>query len=88
MVILAAAGAGAAAGLAYSLVRPTLRTRGVVGAYLTGIVCVFAYMGALAIAVSDIGMFEDRSGVVIFTLVSLFFGLVMGHTWFRDPDVM
>jgi hypothetical protein len=24
----------------------------------------------------------------ILTLVSLFFGLVMGHTWFRDPDVM
>lgn len=41
-VVLTAAGAGAAAGLTYSVVRPALRRRGAAGAYLTGIVCVSA----------------------------------------------
>lgn len=91
LAIVAAGGAGAAGGLAYSLTRPSLRKLGVVGAYLTGIVCVFAYMGALAVAAPlafGERIVEERADLVIFAIVSVFFGLVMGHSWFRDPDVM
>jgi len=91
LAIVAAGGAGAVGGLAYSLTRPSLRKLGVAGAYLTGIVCVFAYMGALALAAPlafGERIIEEWADLVIFAVVSLFFGLVMGHSWFRDPDVM
>lgn len=88
VAVLAAAGAGAAAGLAYSLLRRALRTRGTIGAYATGIVCMFVYMGAFALAFPELGVFEERSGMLSFAVVSLFFGLVVGHSWFRDPNVM
>ena len=86
LAVTAAAGAGAIGGFAYTLTRPTLRRLGRVGDYLTGIVCVFAYMGALAlVAPLAFGepLIEDRAGVIIFVVVSAFFGLIVGHTWFR-----
>lgn len=43
--ILAATAAGASSGLAYTLVRPTLRRLGRPGDYLTGVVLAFAYGG-------------------------------------------
>ena len=91
IAIIAAAAAGAAGGFAYTLTRPTLRKLGVVGAYLTGIVCVFAYMGSLLI-VAPVAFGEtlvnERSDLVIFVIVSLFFGLIMGHSWFRGSEGM
>ena len=91
LAVLAAAGAGAVGGFAYSLARPSLRRLGTLGDYLTGIVCVFAYMGALVV-VAPVAfgepVIEDRASLVIFVIVSAFFGLVMGHTWFRGQSAM
>ena len=89
LAVVAAAGAGAAGGFAYTLTRPTLRRLGVPGDYLTGIVCVFAYVGALVlVAPVAFGerIIDDRTGLVTFAIVSTFFGLVMGHTWFRGQS--
>jgi hypothetical protein len=91
VAVAAAAAAGAAGGFAYSLTRPTLRKLGLVGAYLTGIVCVFAYMGALLIAAPVAfgePLVEGGGDLGAFAVISLFFGLVMGHSWFRDRDGM
>ena len=88
LAIGTAAGAGAAGGLAYSLTRPSLRKLGRVGAYLTGIVCVLAYTGALAIAAPVAfgeRIVDGRADLVIFGVVSLVFGLMIGHAWFREP---
>ena len=86
VAVLAAAGAGAAGGAVYSLTRPTLRKLGRSGDYLTGIVCVFAYMGALAlVAPYALGepMINDGTELVVFAIASTFFGLFIGHSWFR-----
>jgi DNA-binding transcriptional regulator YdaS (Cro superfamily) len=91
LAVAAAAGAGAVGGFAYSLSRPALRRLGRLGDYLTGIVCVFAYMGALAVvAPLAFGerVIEDQTSLTIFVVVSVFFGLVMGHTWFRGQSAM
>ena len=87
LAVGAAAGAGAFGGIAFSLTRPVLRKLGRPGDYLTGIVCVFAYMGALAVAAPNAfgePLIHDSSEWVIFSIVSLFFGLVIGHSWFRQ----
>ena len=89
LAVAAAAGAGAAGGFAYTLTRPSLRRLGRIGDYLTGIVCVFAYMGALAlVAPLAFGerLIKDRAGLIVFVVVSAFFGLVVGHTWFRGQS--
>lgn len=86
VAVVTAAGAGAAGGFAYTLTRPTLQRLGRLGDYLTGIVCVFAYMGALVLVAPVAfgeGIIEDRVGLISFVVVSTFFGLVVGHTWFR-----
>lgn len=88
LAVLAAAGAGAAGGAAYSLTRPTLRKLGRPGDYLTGIVCVFAYMGSLAlVAPYAFGerLIDDHADWVIFSIISIVFGLVVGHSWFQKP---
>jgi DNA-binding transcriptional regulator YiaG len=87
LALLAAAAAGATGGFAYSLTRPTFKRLGRPGDYLTGIVCVLAYMGSLAfVAPFAFGepIVEDRAGWVIMAIVSIIFGLVIGHTWFRS----
>jgi hypothetical protein len=91
IAVFAAAGAGAVGGFAYTLTRPTLGRLGRIGDYLTGIVCVFSYTGALAlVAPVAFGerVIEDQASLIIFVVVSAFFGLVVGHTWFRDQSVM
>lgn len=89
LAVAAAAGAGAVGGFAYSLSRPALRRLGRLGDYLTGIVCVFAYMGALA-AVAPLAfgerVIEDQPSLIAFAIASVFFGLVIGHTWFRGQS--
>jgi hypothetical protein len=85
IAIAAAAGAGAAGGLAYSITRPALQKLGRPGDYLTGIVIVGAYMGALALAAPYAfgeRMIKDRADLVVFAALSLLFGLVIGHSWF------
>ena len=90
IALVAAASAGAVGGLTYSATRPTLKKLGLAGAYLTGIVCVIAYMGALALAspyAFGKSLVESRSDLVIFGIVSVFFGLFIGHSWFRDEKL-
>lgn len=87
VAVLAAACAGAAGGAIYSLARPVLRKLGRVGDYLTGIVCVFAYMGALAlVAPYAFGerLVNGRGDLAMFAILSAFFGLFIGHSWFRE----
>lgn len=85
LVVAAAIGAGAAGGLAYSLVHPITTKLGVFGPYLTGVACVAAYMGVLAAVgpsmLGDSGI-TDQSDAVVFAIITLFFGLVVGHFWF------
>ena len=87
LAIVAAASAGAIGGFAYSLVRPVFRPLGRIGEYLTGIACVFAYMGALVI-VAPLAFGErlitDTPSAVIFGVVTVFFGLILGHSLFRE----
>lgn len=87
LAILAAAAAGASGGLAFTLVRPTLRKLGRVGDYLTGIVCVGSYLAAL-ILVSPWAfgkqMLDGPAGWYAFGATTLLFGLVVGHTWFES----
>lgn len=89
LAVLAAATAGAVGGLAYSLTRPFLTRLATAGDYLTGVVCVGAYLGALC-ALAPIAFGESitkqRSDLVILGVISLVFGLLMGHRWFRDQD--
>lgn len=83
--------AGAAAGFVYTLVRPPLRALGRPGDYLTGIVCVGAYMLALALTAPSLfgdDLLKDRVGWYSLGATILFFGLVIGHSWFKpDADV-
>jgi transcriptional regulator with XRE-family HTH domain len=88
VAVLAAAAAGAAGGLAYSATRPTLKRLGPAGDYLTGIVCVLAYLGALALAAPYAfgeRLIESRSDAVIFAVGAIGFGVFIGHSWFREP---
>jgi hypothetical protein len=86
--LAAASAAGAAGGLVYSAVRPAFRRLGRPGDYLTGVVCVTAYLGSLA-AVAPVAfgepMAETRSDWMVLLAVCVFFGLVVGHSWFRSP---
>jgi hypothetical protein len=84
-VILLAIAAGAAGGLAFSLTRPRLEPLGRIGDYLTGIVCVFAYLGPLMLLMpSKPGDPELplAANLVELAGLSVLFGLVVGHSWF------
>ena len=85
LAILAAAAAGASGGFAYTLVRPALRKLGRIGNYLTGIVCVGAYLSALML-VAPVAFgeqfIEGPEGWVAVGITTLLFGLVVGHAWF------
>jgi hypothetical protein len=85
VAVVAPAAAGAAGGAVYSLTRPTLRKLGRPGGYLTGIVCVYAYMGALALAAPYAfgeKVINDRTDLAAFAIISAFFGLLVGHSRF------
>jgi drug/metabolite transporter (DMT)-like permease len=86
LALIAAAAAGAIGGFAYSLTRPAFKRLGRPGDYLTGIVCVFAYVGSIAlVAPFAFGerIVEDRAGWVLMAIVSVVLGLFIGHSWFR-----
>jgi len=86
----AAAGAAFLAGLAHGLSRPALRKLGRAGDYLSGVVMLYAYLGAL-IAASP-WVFErsaipkDTSGWWIWLGMGTVLGLVAGHAWFAGPE--
>ena len=83
--LLAATAAGASGGLVFSAVRPAFRRLGRPGDYLTGIACVLAYMVSLALAAPVAfgeTVVEDRTGWTAMLVVSVFFGIFIGHTWF------
>ena len=78
---------GAVGGLAYGFVRDKCRKFGRIGDYLTGIVCMYAYLIAFVIPLSlftEEEMFRTTSGWVIMAIVGTVFGLLIGHTWFRE----
>lgn len=85
VAILAAASAGASGGFAFTLVRPTFKRLGRPGDYLTGIVCVGAYLTSLAL-VAPVAFgepfLEGRAGWIAVGVGSLLFGSVVGHSWF------
>lgn len=94
VVLLAATGAGAAGGLAYSLVGRPLRRIPRVGRYLAGIVCVGAYMAPLLLWGDKIFggdppiNFHQMSDVVMCLAIIVLFGIVIGQSWFRPERVL
>jgi hypothetical protein len=90
-VFVAAMGAGAAGGFAYSFVgKPLLRVP-LVGRYLTGIVCIAGYLTPLLLwgdrifGGGNMLSFSKASDVVVWAFCVLLFGIVMGRTWFDSP---
>ena len=85
--LLAATGAGAAGGLGYTLLGAPSRRIPLVGPYVAGVVSVGAYMLALLLVapyISNEPLIDDQAGAIIFLVVTVFFGLVFGHSAFRD----
>jgi hypothetical protein len=93
---LLAAGAGACGGFAYSLIGRRLLAVPRVGRYLTGIVCVAAYLFPLILLLPRIQpdlSATDRQALDlhdpiarwVWLFCTLLFGFVVGRTWFDDP---
>ena len=85
--LLTATAAGAAGGFGYTLLGAPARRLPVIGPYVAGIISVGSYMLALLIAapfISKEPLIEDRTGAIIFVVVTVFFGLVFGHSAFRE----
>src|SRR5690606_16564196 len=82
--IVAAAGAGAAGGLAAWGVRPATRRLGRMGDYIAGVVYAASHMFAFVL-VAPISLGEgftaDRADLFGFVIVSLVLGLFIGHIW-------
>ncbi|HXE83512.1 MAG TPA: hypothetical protein VN513_09290 [Gemmatimonadales bacterium] len=89
MTLGAVAAAGFIAGTVYvALGRPARRIP-IAGPYLAGIVVIAAYMGALLYAapyISSDRLVKNRSDLVLYAVVTVFFGLVAGHSWFRNKS--
>lgn len=90
LTVLAALGlgiyGGLVGGIAYALIRPPSRRLGRAGDYVTGIVCVYAYLAAFGIPAAlftSEEMFRSTTGWVILLIVGAVFGVVVGHSWFR-----
>ena len=76
--VLLAAAAGAAGGLAYSLTRPWPARLGWIGGYLSGIVCVAAYLGAFGvIALFTFGI-PERGDLVVMLVIGVFCSVLFG----------
>jgi hypothetical protein len=88
LVLLGAAAAGALGGFGYTLLGAPARRIPVVGAYVAGVVTITAYMlGCLLLftfIIPDEPLIENSTDIIIFAVVTLFFGLLAGHFWFRD----
>lgn len=85
----AAAYMGAAGGLTYTAVRAPLRRFGRGGDYLTGIVCAYASLFAIALPAALFtkdDMFRTSFGWLLLLVVGTVFGLSIGHFWFRDVE--
>ena len=85
--ILGGAALGAVGGITYYAVREPFRRFGRAGDYMTGVAVMFAYLLAFAIPdalFSKDPIFTDPAGWIIFGILTLFFGLLIGHVWFRD----
>jgi hypothetical protein len=89
--LAAASVAGAGGGLIYYFVgRPTRRVP-VVGPYLAGVVVVAGYMGCI-VTIMAIGgakdvMIGSSADAIIFGAITVFFGLIVGHMWFRPKKL-
>jgi hypothetical protein len=87
VALAAVTAAGFLAGVAYvALDRPARRVP-LIGPYLAGVITIAAYMGAVVVAspfISDEPLMKERSDLVIFAIVTVFFGLFAGHSWFRE----
>jgi hypothetical protein len=86
-VLLAATGAGAMGGFGYTILGAPSRRIPIGGPYVAGVVSVGAYMLALLFVapyISNEPLVEDRTGAIIFAVVTVFFGLLFGHAAFRD----
>lgn len=85
LAVLAAAAAGASGGLAFTAVRPAFKRLGRPGDYLTGIVCVGAYLTSIMlVAPIAFGKSLMTGPAAWFSLAftTLLFGLIIGHSWF------
>lgn len=88
--ILAAIGVGAyggaVGGVVYGVTRPRTLRFGRLGDYLTGLACSFAYLLAFAVPMAlftDEEMLRHVSGWVIFAVLGIVFGIVLGHSLFK-----
>ncbi len=91
--VLAAVGigayGGAVGGVAYGVARPRTLRFGRLGDYLTGVICVFAYLFAFAIPLNlftDDDTFRGTTSWIIFSVLALVFGIVLGHSVFKRDD--
>jgi transcriptional regulator with XRE-family HTH domain len=82
-----AVGAGAIAGLTYSLIGRPLRRVRILGPYLAGIAATVGYMGALATAslFTDNPMVQNRSELAAMGMFGVVGGIVVGFLFFRRP---
>jgi hypothetical protein len=87
-VLAVATTAGALGGVAYGVLGYRARRVPRIGPYLAGIVVVFAYVLPLLFAFSfEVPeLVRTVHGWVITLVVSLFFGVIVGHSWFREPS--
>jgi hypothetical protein len=82
---------GALGGLAYSVIGQPLRRRGAFGRYLAGIVTLAPYMFVLGYILDftkgqTLFRWPSRENVIVSVLMSIFFGVVMGRSWFANPE--
>jgi hypothetical protein len=82
---------GALSGLTYSVIGRPLRRRGAFGRYLAGMVTLAPYMFLLGYILDftkgqTLFRRPSRENVIISVLMALFFGIVMGRSWFANPE--
>jgi hypothetical protein len=90
--VVGASVAGAGGGLVYSFIGRPARRVPVAGPYLAGIVAVAGYVGCLLALLAVAGVRELTNGgmgtsLFTFGVVSIFFGLIVGHQWFRPTKM-
>jgi hypothetical protein len=77
---------GAVAGITYSIVRDPLRKLGLLGDYLTGILCVWAYLLATVLPfqlLPERPEFAQPDQAPALALGGALVGVIIGHLWFR-----